>query len=41
LEPQQFDRLHRVSARTAVPMQAILRQGLELVLATKYGEGGK
>lgn len=33
LEPEQYKRLKRASEQTLVPMQAILRQGLELILA--------
>jgi hypothetical protein len=36
LEPTQYERLKRASATSLVPMQAILRQGLELILTTKY-----
>ena len=38
LEPDQFARLKRVNEQTGIPMQVVLRQGLEMVLAAKYGE---
>jgi len=40
LEPEQATALKALSARTRVPAQVYLREGLDLVLA-KYGEGKK
>jgi predicted DNA-binding protein len=39
MEPEQMDALKALSARTRVPMQVYLREGLEHVLK-KYGKGG-
>jgi hypothetical protein len=36
LEPAQYERLKKASAISLAPMQAILREGLELILTTKY-----
>ena len=41
VEPEQYERLKRASADSLVPMMAILREGLDAILAAKYGEGGK
>lgn len=39
-EPEQAAALRALSARTKIPAQVLVREGLDLVLA-KYGEGEK
>ena len=38
-EPEAYAALKALSARTRVPMQVYLREGLDMVLR-KYGKGG-
>lgn len=40
VEPEQYERLKRASERTLAPMMAIVREGLELILASKYETKG-